>query len=203
MEEPVVIVGVTGNVGSRVADKLAAQGVRVRGVARDPSRYQGGSGLELLKADLTDPRQTEEALEGAGAAYLTLPESGEDPLGLERAVAENVVEVARRQGVRHLILHTALQSDKGDTGVGILDNKHGIEAAVEASGVPYTILRPGWFIQNLFLAKPYLEQGFFSLPVPPERRIGGVSIEDIATAAVGFLHQGPPTGALTCTSRGE
>lgn len=89
------------------------------------------------------------------------------------------------------MLHTALQADRGGTGVRILDNKTPIEEAVQRSGVPYTILRPGWFLQNLLGAKPYLEQGVLSMPFPAQRRIGGVSVEDVANAAVGFLEKGP------------
>lgn len=191
MDGPVTVVGVTGNVGSRVARKLAAKGVAVRGVARDPSGFGAQAGVELVRADLTRPEEAQRALQGAKAVYLTPPEKGEDPLGLERKVAENVIEAAKRQRVGHLVLHTALQADRGNTGARILDNKHGIEQAVERSGVPYTILRPGWFLQNLFGAKPWLEQGTLSMPLPQERRVAAVSVEDVANAAVGFLEKGP------------
>lgn len=206
MEEPVVIIGITGNVGSRVATKLANKGVQVRGVARDPTSFAGPESVELQAADLSTPQEAARVLKGARSVYLTLPEKGEDPFALERLVAENVIDAAKREGIRHLVLHTALQADQGNTGVKILDNKTAIERRVKESGIPYTILRPGWFMQNLFAAKPYMEQGTLSMPLPASRRIGGVSVEDVANAAVGFLEAGPQNrgfdlhvpGGVTC-----
>lgn len=170
MSNQITVIGITGTVGSRVASKLAAKGVEVRGIARDPSQFSGNQNVELVAADLTNRREAEQALEGSQVVYLTLPEEGEDPLALESAVGLNAVEAARRAGIEHMLLHTALHSDRGDTGVAIIDNERPIEEAVVASGFGYTILRPAWFLQNIFGAKEYLEHGMYSMPIPPERR---------------------------------
>lgn len=188
---PVAVVGVTGAVGRRVAAKLAAKEIPVQCIARDPSRFFGPPSAKLVPADLTDRSEAERVLNGCRALYLTLPEMGDDPLGLELSVGLNAVQAAKNAGIQHLVLHTALRSDRGDTGAGIIDNKKRIEETIERSGLGYTILRPGWFLQNLFGAKDYLAQGMFSFPMPPERRIGGVSVEDIANAAVAFLQMEP------------
>lgn len=210
----VLVAGVTGNVASRIASKLAAKGVDVRGVARHASAFEG-EGVELVEADLTDASAAERALEDVDSVYLTLPEAGENPLGLESAVATNVVRAATNAGVRHLVAHTAVHADRGDTGTGILDNKHPIERAIEDSGLGFTILRPGWFLQNLFGAKGYLEQGMFAMPWPADRAWAATSVEDVATAAVAFLERGPAnaafdvhipggvTGAGICEAAGE
>lgn len=186
-----VVIGVTGTVGSRVATKLAAKGIRVRGVARDVSHAPQHAQLETVKVDATDAKAMDAALRGAEAVYLTPPEKGEDPLTLERNVTENVIVAAKRAGVKHLILHTALQADHGNTGVRIIDNKTGIERALTQSGIPYTILRPAWFMQNLFGAKAYIEQGALMMPPTPERRFGAISVEDIAESAVRFFQLAP------------
>jgi len=191
MPDQITVIGVTGTVGSRVASKLAAKGVAVRGIARDPSQFSGNQNVDLVAADFTNRQEAEKALAGSQVVYLTLPEEGEDPLALESAVGLNAIEAARKAGIDHMLLHTALQSDRGDTGVAIIDNKRPIEEAVMASEFGYTILRPAWFLQNLFGAKEYLEQGMVSMPIPPEQRIGGISVEDIANAAVAFFEKGP------------
>jgi uncharacterized protein YbjT (DUF2867 family) len=174
-----------------VAAKLARKGIQVRGVAREPSRFPRHANVELVSADLTDRQEAEKALRNSRAVYLTCPEMGEDPLALESAVGLNVVEAAKRADIQHLVLHTALQADRGNSGAGIIDNKRQLEKAVEASAIGYTILRPGRFLQNLFLAKDYFKQGMFSMPWPTERRIGGVSVEDIANATVAIFEKGP------------
>jgi len=191
MPDQITVIGVTGTVGSRVASKLAAKGVAVRGIARDPSQFSGNQNVDLVAADFTNRQEAEKALAGSQVVYLTLPEEGEDPLALESAVGLNAIEAARKAGIDHMLLHTALHSDRGDTGVAIIDNKRPIEEAVMASEFGYTILRPAWFLQNLFGAKEYLEQGMVSMPIPPEQRIGGISVEDIANAAVAFFEKGP------------
>ncbi|MEX2553700.1 MAG: NAD(P)H-binding protein [Actinomycetota bacterium] len=199
------MIGVTGNVGSRVAAKAAAKGIEVRGVARHPEGFRG-QGVELSSADLTDPSAAAEVLKGATAVYLTPPEQGEDPLGLESAVTDNVLSAVEGAKVDHLILHSLVHGDRGDTGARILDAKYPIEQRVRSSGIPYTILAPGWFLQNLFGAKQYLEQGMFSLPWPKDRPWAATSVEDIAEAALACLEKGPANrrfdlhleGGLTC-----
>lgn len=189
------VVGATGNVGRRVAAMLASMGYRVRGIARDPSSLEG-TGVDVIQADLVDPAQAEKALAGVEAVYLTPPESGEDPLGLETVVTSNVIDAAASAGVQNVVMHTALHADRGNTGARILDNKHALENKLIASGVGYTILRPGWFLQNLFAAKPYIEQGMLSMPWPADLAWAAVSVGDVAQAAVGFLAAGPTNRAF-------
>lgn len=184
----IAVVGVTGTIGSRVAGKLAAAGHDVVGLAR--SAGDGPVGRRVA-VDLTDRSAASDALEGADGVYLTTPESGDDPLGLERAVATNVIEAAREQGVGHVVMHTAVHADRGTTGARILDNKEGLERALADSGVPYTILRPAWFLQNLFGAKAYLEQGMFSMPWPADMVWAATDVDDVARAAAALLERGP------------
>jgi uncharacterized protein YbjT (DUF2867 family) len=186
---PIVVVGASGVVGSRVAAELAAHGHEVLGLSR--SEGDGPAGVRRVAVDLTDRAAATRALEGARVVYLTPPESGEDPLGLERTVALNVIEAARAAGVDHLVMHTAVHVDHGDTGARILDNKHGIEASLAESGVPYTILRPAWFLQNLFGAKAWLEQGMFSLPWAEDMVWAATDVADLARAAVSFIEGAP------------
>lgn len=186
---PTVIVGASGVVGSRVAAELAARGHEVVGLARTPG--EAPAGIRRIAVDLTDRAAAVRAIEGAHAVYLTPPESGEDPLGLERAVTTHVIEAARETGVSHLVLHTAVHADRGDTGARILDNKHAIEASLADSGVPYTILRPAWYLQNLFGAKAWLEQGMLSLPWPADKIWAATDVADLVRAAVWFIEGTP------------
>jgi NAD(P)H dehydrogenase (quinone) len=184
----IAVVGVTGVIGSRVAGKLAAAGADVVGVSRSPGELEG---MRTVAADLTDRAAAARALEGVDALYLTPPESGDDPLSLERAVAETVIDAAVERGVSHVVMHTAVHADRGDTGARILDNKTPLEKRLAASGLGYTILRPAWYLQNLFGAKPYLDQGMFGMPWPADMAWAATDVEDVAEAAVRFLDRGP------------
>jgi len=185
----IAVVGETGAVGSRVAGKLAAAGHDVVGLSR--GGLVGIPGVRHLAIDLRDRAAAARALEGASAVYVTPPMSGPDPLGLERSVAGNVIGAAVDVGLKHVVMHTALHADRGTTGARILDDKQRLEETLARSGLGYTILRPAWFLQNLFGAKPYLERGMFSMPWPADRVWAATDVEDLARAAVAFLERGP------------
>lgn len=185
----IAVAGVTGTIGSRVARKLVARGHEVVGLAREPE--DAPAGVHPLSVDLTDGSAATRALEDVAGVYLTPPLGGEDPLGTERAVTMNVIEAAGETGVDHVVMHSAVHADRGDTGAGILDNKHPIETALAESGLGYTILRPAWYLQNLHLAKGYLEQGMFSMPWPADMVWGATDVDDLVEAAVAFLESGP------------
>ena len=125
---PIAVVGASGVIGGRVTEALAARGHEVVGLARRPG--EDPPGVRRIAVDLTDRAAAARALEGARAVYLTPPESGDDPLGLERSVTTNVIDAAREAGVDHLVMHTAVHADRGDTGARILDNKTPIEVTL-------------------------------------------------------------------------
>ena len=185
----IAVVGVTGTIGSRVARKLVAGGHEVVGLARNPEEAPAGVRREAV--DVTDRAAAVAALEGADGLYLTPPLAGENALELERAVTETVIDAAGDTGIGHVVMHTAVHADRGDTGARILDNLTPVEEKLSDSGLGYTILRPAWFLQNLHMAKGYLEQGMFSMPWPADMTWAATNVDDIVEAAVHFFESGP------------
>lgn len=183
------VVGATGTVGRRVAQRLAVKGHKVRAVARNPG--EPAPGITPFAADMTVPEQARAAVEGVTAVYLTPVLGGEDPLATETRATRNVIDAAADRGVEQVVMHTALHADRGDTGSRLLDNKTGLERALADSGVGFTILRPPWFLQNLWLAREYLQQGVVSLPWPGDMVWGATDVEDLVSAAVTFFERGP------------
>jgi uncharacterized protein YbjT (DUF2867 family) len=185
----IAVVGASGNIGSRVVAGLASAGKQVRAITRTPS--PGLDGVEVHAADLTIIDAALAALKGVSAVYLTPPEGGDDPTGLELAVCNNVFEAAVKHAVEHVVMHTAVRADRGDTGARVLDNKNTIEVTLADSGLGYTILRPAWFLQNLWAARDYLQNGVVSLPWDGDMVWAATDINDIVDAAIRFLDQGP------------
>jgi len=185
----IAVAGSTGTIGARLVQRLASGGHEVRAISRNPA--EATEGVEPFAADLTEAQQALDALEGAAGVYLTPPEAGGDPLSVEVRVSHNVINAAAKHSVEHLVMHTALRADRGDTGARVLDNKTDIEQAVAEAGVGYTILRPAWFLQNLWGARDYLEQGVVSLPWAGDMVWAATDVEDVVTAAVAFLERGP------------
>ncbi len=185
----IAVVGATGTIGSRLVARLKTRGHEVRAIARNPGTIP--EGVEPVAADLTDADTAIATLEGTTGVYLTPPEGGDDPLELEAKVSHNVIDAAAKHALDHIVVHTAVGADRGDTGARVLDNKTDIERAVADCGVGYTILRPAWFLQNLWGARDYIEQGVVSLPWAGDMVWAATDIEDIVTAAVAFFERGP------------
>jgi len=190
---PVGVVGMTGTIGSRVARLLADAGHEVVGFSRNSV---AAAPYRVVAVDLRSETVADAALAGIEVVYLTPPEGGVDPLGDEQAVVRNVITAAARAGAKHIVMHTAVRADRGNTGARILDNKTSLEAALRDSGVPFSILRPAWYLQNLFGAKAWLDQGMFSMPWPADMVWAATDVDDLAKAAVSLIALGPTNRAF-------
>ncbi|MFJ7411683.1 NAD(P)H-binding protein [Streptomyces sp. NPDC098077] len=173
-QEPVLVIGGTGKTGRRVVARLRERGVETRAASR--------SGDTLF--DWADPTTWAAALDGVGTVYIT-------PLDTTPSPTPAFVEQAVAGGVRRLVLLSARGTDvPGYFGPGYEDGgPHGEgERAVRASGVTWTILRPGWFAQN-FSEGVFLDGvrgGELALPTG-DGKAAFVDADDIAEVAVAAL----------------
>ncbi|MFI6499590.1 NAD(P)H-binding protein [Nonomuraea typhae] len=165
-ESPIVVVGGTGTTGRRVVSLLTGRGIPVRAASR--------SGQTRFVWD--EPATWEPALKGARALYV-VPLDG-------ALLTQPLVDLAVRLGVPKIVLLSGRGVDVpgyGDAGSPVGATHTQGEAAVRASGVAWTIVRPGWFAQNF-------TEGFFREAVAAgEIRLpagdGAVSFVDAADIA--------------------
>ena len=135
MSTTVLVTGPTGKVGRRVIPLLARRGITVRTASRSlvPERL----GIEPVRFDWTDESTYETARKGVDAMYLVAgPVPQAEHAGYIRALLDGAagqVVLLSTYGVDQAPPENPLRQ---------------IELAVESSGVPYTILRPGAFMQN-------------------------------------------------------
>ncbi|MFJ7191562.1 NAD(P)H-binding protein [Streptomyces bacillaris] len=171
---PVLVLGGTGKTGRRVAARLRDLGVEVRAASRSGE----------TRFDWESPDTWAPALKGAAAVYIV-------PLDTEPSPTPAFVEQAVAAGVRRLVLLSARGVDvPGYFGSPLLDDGPHLrgEQAVRASGLAWTILRPGWFAQN-FSEGVFLEgvrDGELALPVG-DGRAAYIDVDDIAAVAVAAL----------------
>ncbi|MCI4066766.1 SDR family oxidoreductase [Micromonospora sp. R77] len=141
MTAPVLVTGATGNVGGAVARSLAATGVAVRVAGPDPAamrlRFPDVPGVRL---DFADPGTFESALAGAGGLFLLRPPQ----IARVGPTLNALVDAAARHGVGHVVFSSVTGAD-----TNVVVPHHRVETHLRASGLPYTILRPGFFAQNL------------------------------------------------------
>lgn len=198
IKDGVLVTGITGQQGGAVAESLLRHGIRVVGLTRNVKKAESWRkrGVELVEGDLTDRKALDRALETVDKAYLiTTPfEKGMDA---EVEMGCKFVDAAREADVRHLVFSSVVSADAG-TGIPHFETKAKIEAHLKASRIPYTILRPVFFMDN-FLAPwvlPGIREGKVALGVRADRRLQMIAVRDIGEFAVAafrtadwYLHQ--------------
>lgn len=155
----IVVCGATGQQGGAVIDALLASSMKpIRGLSRDVASRKSQAlvarDIEMVKADLADADSLAIAFKGARAAFaVTQPWSSDYKNASPKAEVEQgkaIIEAARRTGIEHLVLTTVvLDGVHRKTGVPHVDSKVEIEIALSKSNVPWTVLGPGTFMDNI------------------------------------------------------
>jgi uncharacterized protein YbjT (DUF2867 family) len=138
-KQQILVTGASGTIGSELVKQLADAGQSVR--AGFHSRRPNVSGVQPAQLDLATGDGLDSALAGVDAVFL-LAGSLE-----EQATAEiRVVDAAKRTGVKRLVKLSVLAAETEAYHFARIHRQ--VERAIEASGIPYTFLRPGSFMQN-------------------------------------------------------
>lgn len=177
----ILVTGATANIGRRVVDHLVAAGAGpVRALTTDPERAALPAGVEVARGYLRRAETLPAAFEGVDRVYLApTPDTVTEVLALARAAGvERVVDL----------------SGEPSSWWG------SVTAAVEDSGLAWTHLWPGDFMENsLFWAPQITATGAVREPYP-DARSAPVAMDDIARVAATALISGEHTGrALSLT----
>ena len=137
-----LITGATGEVGSRVVQRLVKCGERPRVFVRHAEKAQTrfGDRVDAFVGDLADSASLRAALEGIDALFLV--NSGPHIPARDEAAAN----AAKAAGVKHVVKLSSLDVEQG-LAIGAWHERG--EAAIRASGVPFTFVRPSGFMSNL------------------------------------------------------
>jgi uncharacterized protein YbjT (DUF2867 family) len=173
----ILVTGATGNVGGELAKKLNQRGANVRALVRKPETAKLPAGTEIVPGDLTDPASLREAVKGVDKLFLL---NGNVPDELTQALT--AYSIARNAGIQHVTYVSVYAVDRF-ADVPHFASKIAVEKALHEFGVPYTILRPGYYFQNDLGLKPLLQQaGVYPMPIGTVG-ISAVDTRDIAEAA--------------------
>ncbi|MFJ6930113.1 SDR family oxidoreductase [Streptomyces nigra] len=180
----IIVTGATGNLGRHVVDQLL-QNVpadQVTAVVRTPEKAAdlAARGVRIAVADYNAP-ETFDGLFAAGDKVLLI--SGSEVGGARVAQHRTVIEAAKTAGVALL----AYTSAPGSLTAALADDHRATEEALLASGVPYVLLRNGWYHENYTenLA-PVLEHGAVT-HAGGDGRVSSAARADYAAAAVAVL----------------
>lgn len=172
-----VVTGASGNVGSEVVRALTGRGEAVRAVVRDPEGARVAAAAEAVAGDLEMPESLGSALAGARGVFLLGGWS--DMPGLVRAI--------ERAGAERIVLLTSRCVIGGRPDNAITRMWMDAEAAVTASGLDWTILRPSGFQANALRWRPQLAQGDVVRAPWPDAPIAAIDPADIAAVAAAAL----------------
>lgn len=155
----IVVTGATGQLGHLIVESLLARGVPADQITAggrnlDKLADVAAQGVKVVPIDYTDPATLDAAF--AGADVVVLVSASE--VGQRTAQHQNVIDAAVRAGVGRIV-YTSIP--KADSTPMLLAAEHkATEAAIIASGLPYTFLRNAWYIENYTPQIPgYLEHG--------------------------------------------
>ncbi|WP_331371534.1 SDR family oxidoreductase [Sinorhizobium chiapasense] len=193
MSETLLVTGAAGQLGKLVLDALLASGkVKPAGIiaaSRDSTKLAAyaAKGVQTRAADFDDPASLEKAFAGADRILIISTDALGQP-GKRLQQHLNAVAAARKAGVRH-ILYTSMPNPETSV-IPFAPDHLGTENAIKATGIPYTILRNGWYMENLFMALPHaLETGqWFSSA--GAGRLAHIARSDAAEAAAAALLSG-------------
>lgn len=143
-----LVTGATGYIGGLLVPRLLDAGLQVRAMARNPDKLADApwrADVEVARGDLTDPESLTEAFAGADVVHYLVHSMGtsKDFVAEEAQSARNVVEAAKRAGVRRLVYLSGLHPEGTElsrhlasrTEVGEILIGSGIETVVLQAGI--------------------------------------------------------------------
>ena len=137
----ILITGASGNVGREVVKQALAVGIKIRATFHTPAvAARAPAGLEGVVMDYAKPETIRPALQGVEKIFLVGPPVRDLP-----ALEANFVKEVRAAGRQHIVKLSAF----GGRGATFSSGHRDSEENIEASGLPYTFLRPNAFMQNL------------------------------------------------------
>ncbi|NHV09944.1 SDR family oxidoreductase [Cronobacter turicensis] len=181
----IAITGATGHLGQRVIDTLlntvAAQ--EIVAIVRNPAKAAALSakGVQVRAADYGDVAALTTAF--AGVEKLLLISSSE--VGQRAPQHRNVIDAAKTAGVKLIAYTSLLHADRSP--LGLADEHVATEKMLADAGIPYVLLRNGWYTENyLASVPPALEHGVF-IGSAGDGKIASASRQDYAEAAAKVL----------------
>jgi NAD(P)H dehydrogenase (quinone) len=179
----IAITGATGNFGRLVVNKLKSRvpASNIIALARTPGKA-ADLGVQVREADYSKPETVERAL--AGVETLLLISSNE--IGQRAVQHRNVIEAAKKAGVQWIV-YTSLLHAETSAIKSLADEHLATEADLKSSGVPFTILRNGWYTENYTGSVPGAIAGGAFLGSAGAAKISSAPRADYAEAAVVVL----------------
>ena len=181
----ILVTGAAGKTGQAVIRALASRGEAVRALVRREGQIAvvaaaGASAWQV--GDVQDEAALAQALAGVRAVYHICPNMHPD----EVEIGARLIAAARTAGVEQVVYHSVLHPYTAT--MPHHWNKLRVEEMLVASGLPFTILQPTIYLQNVLgVWGEITGQGVFRTPYPVTTRLSYVDLADVGEAAAVVL----------------
>lgn len=189
-----VILGATGNTGSRIAENLLAKGQKVRVVGRSADRLAGlvSRGAEAFTGSVDDAAVMTRAFTGARAVYAMIPPdvTAQDFRAVQDHISDALAAALAAAGVTHAVALSSIGADK-PTKTGPVVGLHIFEEKLNRiANLNVLHLRAGYFMENLLPQIGVIRSmGMMAGPLKGDLPVSMIATRDIGAAAAAALEK--------------
>ncbi|MBU5376727.1 SDR family oxidoreductase [Pantoea septica] len=190
----IAVTGATGQLGRLVIDALLKKvpAEQIVAAVRSPEKAAdlAAKGVTVRKADYGQPDTLMSAFSGVDKLLLI---SGSE-VGQREAQHQAIINAAKSANVKFIAYTSLLHADSSPLGLGV--EHRATEAQLQASGIPYALLRNGWYTENYAASiAPALTHHAF-IGSAGEGRIASAARRDYAEAAAEVISRDDQAGKI-------
>jgi uncharacterized protein YbjT (DUF2867 family) len=178
----IAVIGATGNTGRAAVKELKALGENPLCIVRNPDKAKEvlGADAKTAVAEITDKPALEKALKGCDSVFMV---TGHGPQVAEQQIG--IMEAAKAAGVGYFVKVSGGKAVvKADAESAVFRSHYAVERHLMKSGLKWTILRPGLFMQNTFTVAPMIKSDSKMVtPFPKDIPLCFIDVRD--TGALG------------------
>src|SRR5437868_3140888 len=137
----ILVIGATGTLGSEVVNRLKENGAQFKVAASSLEKVESERqrGQDAVLFDYNRPETFASALQAIDRLFLLSPPGATH-------LEAGVIDAAKQAGIKHIVKQSALNAPTEE--FAFARGHRASEKHIEASGIPYTFLRPNGFMQN-------------------------------------------------------
>lgn len=180
----ILVIGATGQQGGSLARILLQKKHKVYALTRGREAQSSAAqdlvnkGAIVVKGDLNDPDSLRHAVKDIESIFL-MGTPFEDGTEGEIRRGKLMADIAKENKVEHVVYSSVVNADK-NTGIPHFDSKYEVEQHIKNLRIPYTIIGPTFFMENLLYQRQGLQQGQFTLPLSPSTILQQIPVQNIA-----------------------
>ncbi len=189
----ILVTGATGSIGQYLVRHLTTAGAPFKALVRDEAKGQA-LGCDYVVGDFDQPATLRAALAGVDRLFLNGPAS---PAMVRQQ--QTAIDAAKSAGVARIVKVSAPEASP--TATRIINQWHGqIDASLEASGVGWALLQPGYFMQNFLANTATVKNDGKLYGAFKDGRVAFIDCDDIAACGAALLTgSGPRYTAFVLT----